>query len=48
VRSTFDRRVVSDRVLEVIRPVMLQPLSSDELLSFRNDLRERFKRSTLP
>jgi Nucleotidyl transferase AbiEii toxin, Type IV TA system len=29
-------------------PVMLQPLSVDELMSFRNDLRERFKRAAVP
>jgi predicted nucleotidyltransferase component of viral defense system len=29
-------------------PVMLQPLTADELVSFRNDLRDRFKRAALP
>jgi hypothetical protein len=29
-------------------PVMLEPLSAGELLSFRNDLRARFKRTALP
>ena len=29
-------------------PIMLQPLSSDDLLAFRIDLRERFRRAALP
>jgi hypothetical protein len=29
-------------------PELLQPLSSSELMSFRNDLRDRFKRAALP